>query len=113
MIPLIILVGQRLDGLARLLYLCNSFTIMNISPSQIQLKISLSEQLNDLLESKAARLGIPVTQFVKHLILKEVENEPFPTFMASQSVEANTTKALEEYDKAIDASVFFNQLNEG
>lgn len=86
---------------------------MNIHTSQIQLKISLSGQLNDLLESKAFRLGVPVTQFVKHLILKEIENEEFPTFIASESLERNTKKALEEYHKAVDASNFFQTLNEG
>jgi len=86
---------------------------MNIQSSQIQLKISLSEQLNDRLESKAARLGVPVTQFVKHLILKEVENEEYPTFAASERVETNTKKALAEYDKAVNASDFFKTLNEG
>lgn len=86
---------------------------MNAQSSQVQLKISLSEQLNDLLESKAAKLGVPVTQFVKHLILKEVEDEEFPTFRASEQVERNTKKALEEFDKAVDASGFFQTLNEG
>ncbi len=86
---------------------------MNVQPSQIQLKISLSDQLNALLESKAARIGVPVTQFVKHLIIKEVENEDFPTFAASEQVERNTTKALKEYNKAVDASDFFRELNEG
>lgn len=86
---------------------------MNTQSAQIQLKISLSEQLNDLLESKAERLGVPVTQLVKHLILKEVENEDYPLFQASEQVERNTKKALEEYDKAIDASKFFKTLNEG
>lgn len=57
---------------------------MSAQSSQIQLKISLSEQLNDLLESKAARLGVPVTQLVKHLILKEVKNEDYPLFQASE-----------------------------
>jgi len=85
---------------------------MSTQISQIQLKISLSEQLNDRLESKAARLGVPVTQFVKHLILKEVENEDYPIFAASERVETNTKKALEEYDKAMDASKFFQTLDE-
>lgn len=79
---------------------------------QIQLKISLSEQLSELLKSKAARLGVPVTQFVKHLIMKEVENETFPTFEASQWLEKKTQKALSEYNKAVDASDFFKTLNE-
>lgn len=86
---------------------------MSTQSSQIQLKISLSGQLNDLLESKAARLGVPVTQLVKHLILKEVENEDYPLFQASEQVERNTRKALEEYNNAIDATKFFQTLNEG
>jgi len=85
---------------------------MNIQSPQIQLKISLSRQLNNLLESKASKLGVPVTQFVKYLILKEVDNEEYPIFLASQSVEKNTKQALKDYSKAVDASDFFKDLNE-
>lgn len=85
---------------------------MNTS-SQVQLKISLSEQLNDLLRSKADRFGLPVTQFVKHLILKEVENEDYPVFQASEQVEKNTQEALKQVNRAVDASDFFQTLNEG
>lgn len=84
---------------------------MHIQSSQIQLKLSLSEKLSDLLESKAARLGVPVTQFVKHLILKEVENEEYPVFQASEQVENNTKQALNQIDKAVDASDFFKTLS--
>lgn len=88
---------------------------MNIQSSQIQLKISLSEQLNDRLESKAARLGVPVTQFVKHLILKEVENEDYPTFEMSARTEKKARKALKDYEegKAVivdDIDKFFKEL---
>ena len=54
-----------------------------MNTQQIQLKISLSDQLNDLLQSKAARLGIPVTQFVKHLIIKDVETEMLQSSFSS------------------------------
>lgn len=88
---------------------------MNIQYSQIQLKISLSEQLNDRLESKAARLGVPVTQFVKHLILKEVEDEEYPTFEMSERTERRARQALKDYDegKAVmvdDLDKFFKEL---
>ncbi len=85
---------------------------MSAVTTQVQLKISLSEQLNDLLESKAARLGVPVTQFVKHLILKEVDKNEFPVFAASKQVEKNTKQALKDYDKAVHASDFLNSLDE-
>lgn len=67
--------------------------------TQVQLKVSLSEQLNDLLKGRAQRLGVPVTQLVKHIIIKEVENEQFPTFLASSRTEEKAEKALREIDK--------------
>lgn len=73
-----------------------------MNTTQIQLKISLSEQLNDLLESKAARLGVPVTQFVKHLILREVEKEEYPAFQMSQSSTKRLKEAMRNIDKAVD-----------
>lgn len=86
---------------------------MSIVTSQVQLKISLSEQLSDLLQSKAARLGIPITQFVKHLIIKEVESEGFPTFPASDWLEKKTEKAMKEIKKGTevkDVHQFFKNL---
>lgn len=86
---------------------------MNIQSSQVQLKVSLSEQLKDRLESKAARLGIPVTQFVKHLILKEVEIEEYPVFEASDRTIKKAKQALKEKNKAIvvkDIQKYFKNL---
>jgi hypothetical protein len=79
---------------------------------QIQLKISLSDQLNDLLRSKATRLGIPVTQLVKYLIIKEVENEDYPTFQASDQTIKRANEAMSKINQAVDASDFFKKLNE-
>lgn len=86
---------------------------MSVQTTQIQLKVSLSEQLNDLLQSKAARLGLPATQFVKHLIIKEVEDEQYPVFEASEWTEKKTEKALKEAKKAVeidDIRGFFKNL---
>lgn len=86
---------------------------MSTITSQVQLKISLSEQLSDLLQSKAARLGVPVTQFVKHLIMKDVESEAFPTFEASDWLEEKTKKAMREFNKGVevkDVRQFFKNL---
>lgn len=71
-----------------------------MSVSQIQLKVSLSEQLSDLLKSKAQRLGVPVTQLVKHIIIKEVERDQFPTFAVSSSTEEKAEKALKELNQS-------------
>lgn len=84
---------------------------MNIA--QIQLKISLSEQLNALLASRAAFVGVPVTQLVKHLILKEVADIEYPNFQQSLNSEKKTKKALGQLNQAIDASDFFKKLHAG
>lgn len=86
---------------------------MNTQPSQVQLKISLSEQLNKLLALRAASLGIPVTQFVKHLILSEVESGAYPTFRASRWLEERTKKAMRERGEAVevrDVQKFLKEL---
>ncbi len=83
-----------------------------MNTAQIQLKISLSQQLSELLASKAARVGVPVTQLVKHLIIKEVEDLDYPIFQMSKNSEKKTQQAMEQIDKAVDASDFFKQLNE-
>ncbi|HUQ85360.1 MAG TPA: hypothetical protein VM077_03480 [Candidatus Limnocylindrales bacterium] len=84
-----------------------------MNTQQIQLKISLSDQLNDLLQSKASRLGIPVTQFVKHLIIKEVETEEYPTFKMSERTEKRAKEAMEQINNAVsvnDVTKFFEEL---
>lgn len=86
-----------------------------MNTTQIQLKVSLSQQLSDLLQSKASRLGVPVTQFVKHIIIKEVEREDFPTFQMSERTEQKIKEAMEDYaaGKAVkvdDISKFFKKL---
>jgi hypothetical protein len=46
------------------------------------------------------------------MIIKEVEDENYPVFQASERLEKNTKRALKDYDKAVDASTFFKSLNE-
>lgn len=70
--------------------------------SQVQIKISLSGQLNDLLKGKAQRLGLPVTQLVKYILIKEVEKDEYPTFTASENLEQISEKALKEIDKSVE-----------
>lgn len=82
--------------------------------THIQIKINLSAQLQDLLESKAGKFGIPLTQYVKHVLIKDVENEDYPVFKASESTEKAAKEALEQLNKAADSKSFFKQLdNEG
>ncbi len=79
-----------------------------------QLKINLPEQLQSLLQEKASRFGVPLTQYVKHLIMKDVEDEEYPVFKASEATKMATKQSLKDFNKAVDAKDFFKQLhNEG
>ncbi len=78
-----------------------------MNTQQVQLKISLSEQLNQLLSTRAADVGVPVTQFVKHLIIKDVENISYPVKSISERTEKLARAALDDLDNAVDADTFF------
>ena len=80
-----------------------------MSTTQVQLKISLSPQLSALLAAKAARVGVPVTQMVKHLIIKDVENTEYPTYKISKRTEKRTQGAMKQIDKAVDATDFLKK----
>lgn len=84
-----------------------------INSGQIQIRISISQQLGDLLKSKAERLGVPITQLVKHLIIDEVKNEEYPVFKASYATEKAAAEAMNHLDEAVDinnVNEFFNNL---
>ncbi len=86
---------------------------MSMQSTQVQLRVSLPEELNELLQAKAARFGVRVTQFVKYLIIKDVENEVYPTHQASEWLEEKTKKAMETIDRAVgvkDVHKFFKNL---
>lgn len=69
---------------------------------QVQLKVSLSNEISTLLKRKAGKLGLPTTQFVKYLIIKEIETDSYPVFQASEKTERSLEKALREIDEAVD-----------
>ena len=75
--------------------------------NQAQIKISLSEQLNSLLKNKATRLGVPVTQLIKYIIIKDIEEE-YPVFTASSQLEKISEKAIKE----LDGSVVVNNIDD-
>jgi len=82
---------------------------MNVN-TPIQLKINLTTQLQELLESKAGKFGVPLTQYVKHVLMKDVEDAEYPIFKASEETEKAAREALQQLDKSVDAKSFFRQL---
>lgn len=80
---------------------------------QAQIKITLPLALKDFVESKASRVGLPIASYIKHLILKEVENMDYPVFKASDSTIRKAKEALKNKDKSIlveDIDAFFKNL---
>jgi len=84
---------------------------MNVG--QIQVRLSLSDPLYDFLRSKSARLGVPVTQVIKHMIMREAEGEKFPVYPASAAAEEkykNAKAGLSEFVETKDINSFMNSL---
>lgn len=63
---------------------------------QTQIKINLPLALKEFVESKARKFGIPVAGYIKHLIIKDVQDLDYPVFEAS----ARTIKAYKAALKA-------------
>lgn len=76
----------------------------------IQLKIYLSEELQTLLKLKASKFGVPLTQYVKHVLMKDVDDQTYPTFPASHETEQEAREALAQRGKAISSKSFFRKL---
>lgn len=80
---------------------------------QAQIKLNLPLALKDFLESKASKFGMPLAVYVKHLILKEVEDMEYPVFEASEKTIKKAKEALKNKDKSIvvkDVHEFFKNL---
>lgn len=74
-----------------------------MNTQQAQIKVNLPLPLKDYLESKAGKFGMPLAGYIKHLILKDVENMEFPTFEASDKTIQTYKKAVQEKGNAIEA----------
>ncbi|MDD5147408.1 MAG: hypothetical protein PHV63_02570 [Candidatus Daviesbacteria bacterium] len=68
---------------------------------QAQIKINLPLALKEFLESKANKFGIPLAGYIKHLMLKDVENMEYPVFEASDKTIKAYKKAMRQKDKAV------------
>jgi hypothetical protein len=84
-----------------------------MNTGQIQVRLTLTDQLYTFLQARAARLGLPVTQVVKHMIVKEAEKEEFPTFPASSMAEQKFEHAqanLGDFVKVEDVKKYLDSL---
>lgn len=82
---------------------------------QAQIKVNIPLTMKEYLESKARKFGMPVAGYLKHLILKDIEDMDYPMYQASQATEKSYEKAVEEYStgktvKIKDIDTFFEEL---
>ena len=86
---------------------------MNTAQSQIKVNIPLI--MKEYLESKANKFGLPIAGYIRHLILKDIEDMDYPTYQASKETEKAYAKAIDEYNtgkivKVSDTDKFFEEL---
>ena len=68
---------------------------MNISQTtQEQIKVSLSSELKSLVRSRAQNIGVPVTQYVKNLIINDVKQDS--SFQVSNASEKRIGQSLKD-----------------
>lgn len=82
---------------------------------QGQIKINLPIALKEFLESKASKYGMPITSYIKHLILEDVADMDYPAFEPSEKTVKAYKKAIKEQKKGKlikvdDIDKFFNEL---
>jgi hypothetical protein len=80
---------------------------------QAQIKVNLPANLKDYLESKANKFGMPLAGYIKHLILKDVQDMDYPVFQASDRTIKKAQEALENKDKSVlveDVDAFLKNL---
>lgn len=84
-----------------------------MNTAQIQLRLTLSDQLYDFLQGQASRFGLTVTQVVKHLIIEKAQKDEFPIFEMSDRTKAKAEKAMVDINKSAlvsDVDKYFDTL---
>ncbi len=82
---------------------------------QTQVKINIPVTMREYLESKASKFGMPIAGYIKHLILKDIEDMDYPIYQASEGIEKAYEKAMEEHTsgktiKVNNIDTFFEEL---
>ncbi len=84
-----------------------------MSSPATQIKVSLPNPLYDYLSSRAARFGLPLSTYVKNLIINDVKDLDYPTYQASVQTEMAYRQARQDRPHAVvvgDVKQFFSDL---
>lgn len=68
---------------------------MNTSQTtQEQIKVSVSTELKSLVRSRAQNIGVPITQYVKNLIINDVKH--YPVYQVDEETEKRIGQSLKD-----------------
>ena len=62
-----------------------------------QVKLTLSPQLRMIAQNKADVFGMPLSSYIKHLILVDVKDSEIPVYRMSEKTEKKGLKALKAH----------------
>jgi len=67
-----------------------------------QVKLTLPNQLYELLQQRAGKFGVNLASYVKNLIVNDIRESEYPVRKVKKKVEKSYKKALQERDQAIE-----------
>ena len=83
---------------------------------KIKIKVNFPVALWEFLASKAAKYDLPISGYVRHLVIKDVSDMDYPTFPASDRTIRLANFAMRQKSKAIvvdDVGKYFKKLRRG
>ena len=86
-----------------------------MNTTQAQIKINIPVAMKGYIESKANKFGMPIAGYIKHLILKDIEDMDYPIYQASEITEKAYERAMKEHAsgktiKVNNIDTFFEKL---
>ena len=72
---------------------------MKTAPNRVQKLVTFSPQLYFNAEAKAKHLGVPFAEYLRHLIIKDVEEDVSNLPMVDEETNKRIGESLEDYKK--------------
>ncbi|MEP7166464.1 MAG: hypothetical protein ABI758_00620 [Candidatus Woesebacteria bacterium] len=83
-----------------------------IANPSAQIKITLPEKLQELVQSRADQYGLSISTYIKHLVLVDVKDIDMPVFKMSEKTEKVLDQALEDYSQGKTHQIKHDEVDE-
>lgn len=84
----------------------------SITSPSVQIKVTLPQKLQELVQSKADYYGLTISTYIKHLVLDDVKDMDMPVFRMSEKSEEVLEKALKDYSQGKTHQINPNEIDE-